>query len=69
MPDIDLGFYEIRWTEWWLVLLGVSFVCVTLFAPSGLGGLVDLWTNRRRAGRQGDYGPDEGAKRNVEGAE
>ncbi|QFU08177.1 leucine/isoleucine/valine transporter permease subunit [Rhodobacteraceae bacterium THAF1] len=68
-PDIDLGIYEVRWTEWWLVLLGVSFVCVTLFAPKGLGGLVDLWTDRRRADRQGDYGPNDGAKRNVEGAE
>ena len=46
-PDIDLGVYEIRWTDWWLVLLGLSFVAVTLFAPQGLGGLVDLWTGRR----------------------
>ena len=23
-PDIDLGFYEIQWTDWWLVLLGLS---------------------------------------------
>ena len=41
-PDIDLGFYVIQWTDWWLVLLGLSFVAVTLFAPKGLGGLVDL---------------------------
>ena len=40
-PDIDLGFYTIQWTDWWLVLLGLSFVAVTLFAPQGLGGLVD----------------------------
>ena len=40
-PDIDLGFYTIRWTDWWLVLLGLSFVAVTLFAPQGLGGLID----------------------------
>ncbi|MEL7097299.1 MAG: urea ABC transporter permease subunit UrtC [Pseudomonadota bacterium] len=40
-PDIPLGFYTIQWTDWWLVLLGVSFVAVTLFAPQGIGGLVD----------------------------
>lgn len=40
-PNIDLGFYTIQWTDWWLVLLGFSFVAVTLFAPQGLGGLVD----------------------------
>lgn len=40
-PDIDLGVYTIQWTDWWLVLLGLSFVAVTLFAPQGLGGLVD----------------------------
>ncbi|KUF09373.1 urea ABC transporter permease subunit UrtC [Pseudoponticoccus marisrubri] len=40
-PDIDLGIYTIQWTDWWLVLLGLSFVAVTLFAPQGLGGLVD----------------------------
>ncbi len=40
-PNIDLGFYTVQWTDWWLVLLGFSFVAVTLFAPQGLGGLVD----------------------------
>ncbi|WP_298437384.1 urea ABC transporter permease subunit UrtC [uncultured Jannaschia sp.] len=66
-PDIDLGFYEIRWTDWWLVLLGLSFVLVTLFAPKGLGGLVDLWTDRRAARtRQGDFGPDVGSRRAEE---
>ncbi|MFN2369435.1 MAG: urea ABC transporter permease subunit UrtC, partial [Desulfurivibrionaceae bacterium] len=32
-PDIDLGFYRINWTDWWLVLLGLGFVAVTLFFP------------------------------------
>ena len=41
-PNINLGFYTIEWTEWWLVLLGLGFVLVTLLAPKGLGGLVDL---------------------------
>ncbi|MFO8126436.1 urea ABC transporter permease subunit UrtC [Yoonia sp.] len=40
-PDINLGFYVIQWTDWWLVLLGVSFVAVTLFFPKGIGGLFD----------------------------
>jgi len=41
VPAINLGFYTILWTDWWLVLLGVSFVCVTLFFPKGIGGLFD----------------------------
>jgi len=40
-PNINLGFYTIQWVDWWLVLLGVSFVLVTLFAPQGIGGLFD----------------------------
>ncbi|MBJ3776040.1 urea ABC transporter permease subunit UrtC [Acuticoccus mangrovi] len=40
-PDINLGFATIQWVDWWQVLLGVAFVCVTLFAPKGIGGLVD----------------------------
>ena len=45
-PDVPLGFYTIQWTDWWLVLLGVSFVAVTLFAPKGIGGLFDLLPKR-----------------------
>jgi urea transport system permease protein len=41
-PDLPLGFYTVKWVDWWLVLLGVSFVLVTLFAPKGIGGLFDL---------------------------
>ena len=40
-PAIPLGFYTIEWTDWWLVLLGFSFVAVTLFFPKGIGGLFD----------------------------
>ncbi|MEM6406811.1 MAG: urea ABC transporter permease subunit UrtC [Pseudomonadota bacterium] len=40
-PDVNLGFYTIQWTDWWLVLLGFSFVAVTLFFPKGIGGLFD----------------------------
>ena len=40
-PDVPLGVYTIQWTDWWLVLLGLSFVAVTLFFPKGIGGLFD----------------------------
>ncbi|MEM8788643.1 MAG: urea ABC transporter permease subunit UrtC [Pseudomonadota bacterium] len=46
-PDLALGPLRIVWTDWWLVLLGLSFVAVTLFAPKGIGGLVDLAVRRR----------------------
>jgi urea transport system permease protein len=48
-PDIDLGFYTISWIAWWPVLLGLGFVLVTLYAPAGLGGLVDHLTRRGRS--------------------
>jgi urea transport system permease protein len=67
-PDINLGFYVIKWTDWWLVFLGLSFVLVTLFAPKGLGGLVDLIVGTPEPDdRHGaDFGPDKGARREVE---
>lgn len=46
-PAIPLGFYTIQWTDWWLVLLGLSFVAVTLFFPKGIGGLFDLIAIRK----------------------
>ncbi|MEP3946267.1 urea ABC transporter permease subunit UrtC [Ascidiaceihabitans sp.] len=49
-PDINLGFYVINWTDWWLVLLGLTFVAVTLFFPKGIGGLFDLLHNRKGDG-------------------
>ena len=36
-PDIDLGVYVVQWTDWWLVLLGLSFVLVTLFVKNTPG--------------------------------
>ncbi|WP_171123783.1 MULTISPECIES: urea ABC transporter permease subunit UrtC [unclassified Ruegeria] len=69
-PDIPLGFYTIKWVDWWQVLLGVSFVLVTLFAPQGIGGLFDLRTNRRAPQRHGAaLGPDESALREKEATE
>lgn len=46
-PDINLGFYVINWTDWWMVLLGLTFVAVTLFFPKGIGGLFDLLQKRK----------------------
>ena len=46
-PSIPLGFYTIQWTDWWLVLLGVSFVAVTLFFPKGIGGLFDYLVRKQ----------------------
>ncbi len=41
-PNIELGPLQIDWVDWWLVLLGLGFVAVTLYAPKGIGGLFDL---------------------------
>ncbi|MWD28261.1 urea ABC transporter permease subunit UrtC [Aquicoccus sp. SCR17] len=66
-PSVDLGFYRIDWVDWWLVVLGLAFVLVTLFAPKGIGGLVDLLTWRRHPDRHGaDLGPDQGSLREEE---
>jgi ABC-type sugar transport system ATPase subunit len=46
-----------KWVDWWPVLLGLSFVLVTLFAPKGIGGLSTC--RRRTPDRHGaDLGPD-----------
>ena len=47
-PDVPLGFYTVKWVDWWLVLLGLSFVMVTLYAPKGIGGLIDLLKRKRK---------------------
>lgn len=66
-PDINLGFATIQWVDWWTVLLGLSFVVVTLFAPRGIGGLFDLIERRRSPARHGAaLGPDAGALREKE---
>ncbi|WP_299881703.1 urea ABC transporter permease subunit UrtC [uncultured Sulfitobacter sp.] len=66
-PDINLGVYTVQWVDWWTILLGLSFVGVTLFAPRGIGGLFDLVAARRMPNRHGqDLGPDAGALREKE---
>ena len=69
-PSVPLGFYTINWVDWWLVLLGLSFVAVTLFAPKGIGGLFDLWQGVRSPDRKGAaLGPDEGSLQEKEAKE
>ncbi|WP_417679540.1 urea ABC transporter permease subunit UrtC [Pseudodonghicola sp.] len=69
-PDVNLGFYTIKWVDWWLIVLGLSFVLVTLFAPKGIGGLFDLIADRRSPDRHGDdLGPDQGSLREKEAVE
>ena len=46
-PNVDLGFARIVWTDWWLVLLGLGFVAVTLFFPKGIGGLFDYLVRKK----------------------
>ena len=66
-PDVPLGFTTIKWVDWWQVMLGLSFVLVTLFAPKGIGGLVDLISGRLSPSRRGaPLGPDQGALREKE---
>ncbi|MFN3824805.1 MAG: urea ABC transporter permease subunit UrtC [Pseudorhodobacter sp.] len=61
-PDIPLGFYTVKWVDWWSIALGLSFVLVTLFAPKGIGGLFDLLQGRLSPNRGGaDLGPDDSA--------
>ncbi|MEM8792881.1 MAG: urea ABC transporter permease subunit UrtC [Pseudomonadota bacterium] len=66
-PDLNLGIYTIKWVDWWTVLLGLSFVAVTLFFPKGIGGLFDLLSDRRNPDRHGaDLGPEQGSLREKE---
>jgi urea transport system permease protein len=69
-PDLNLGFYTVKWVDWWLVVLGLSFVAVTILAPKGIGGLFDLWQGLRAPDRRGaPLGPDDGALREKEAVE
>jgi urea transport system permease protein len=70
VPDVPLGFYTIKWVDWWSVALGLAFVLVTLFAPKGLGGLADLAQGIRPPDRKGaPLGPDDGALQEKEARE
>ncbi len=69
-PDVVIGPLRIQWVDWWTVLLGLSFVGVTLFAPKGISGIVDWIAERRAPDRHGkDLGPAPGSLREQEGQE
>jgi urea transport system permease protein len=62
LPDIPLGPLSLNWVDWWLVILGLAFVAVTLFAPKGIGGLFDRFQRLAPPDRKGaPLGPDPGA--------
>ena len=67
VPSIPLGFATINWVDWWQVLLGAGFVCVTLFAPKGIGGLFDRLAGKHAPDRKGTpLGPDDGSLQEQE---
>ncbi|GLS85283.1 urea ABC transporter permease subunit UrtC [Cypionkella aquatica] len=69
-PSIPLGFMTINWVDWWQVLLGAAFVCVTLFAPKGIGGLFDRFAGFHAPDRKGaPLGPDQGSLQEKEALE
>ena len=41
IPNIDFGLFTLKWVDWWVVILGLSFVITTLYAPKGIGGLIE----------------------------
>ncbi|MFM2355221.1 MAG: urea transporter permease subunit UrtC [Pseudomonadota bacterium] len=67
LPDIPLGPVSLNWVDWWLVLLGLSFVAVTLLAPKGIGGIFDRLLHIRTPDRKGaPLGPDDGSLQEQE---
>ena len=66
-PSIPLGFATINWVDWWQVLLGLAFVCVTIFAPKGIGGVFDRLAGLHTPDRKGaSLGPDDGSLQEQE---
>jgi urea transport system permease protein len=41
IPNIEFGIFTFKWVDWWVVILGFSFVITTLYAPRGIGGLIE----------------------------
>lgn len=69
-PSIPLGVYTIDWVDWWQVLLGLSFVAVTLWAPKGIGGVFDRFQGLHSPDRKGQpLGPDAGSLQESEAVE
>jgi urea transport system permease protein len=67
LPDIPLGPFSLHRVDWWLVILGLSFVAVTLFAPKGIAGLFDRSQRSGMPDRKGaPLGHDDGGLREQE---
>jgi urea transport system permease protein len=67
VPSINLGLTTISWVDWWLVILGLAFVAVTLFAPKGIGGFFDRFQRIGTPDRKGaPLGPDDGSLQEQE---
>ena len=41
IPNIDFWIININWVDWWLIILGLSFVSITLITQNGLFGLIE----------------------------
>ena len=48
IPNIDFGVFTFKWVDWWVVILGLSFVITTLYAPKGIGGLVEIMFRKKQ---------------------
>ena len=61
------GTWKNKRVDWWLVLLGATFVIVTLVAPKGIGGLFDRFHRIGTPDRKGaQLGPDVGSLQEKE---
>ena len=40
IPNIDFWIININWVDWWLIILGLSFVSITLITQNGLFGII-----------------------------
>ena len=48
ISNIDFGIFTVNWVDWWVVILGLSFVITTLYAPKGIGGLVEIMFRKKQ---------------------
>lgn len=48
IPNINFGIFTLKWVDWWVVILGLSFVITTLYAPKGIGGLVEIMFRKKQ---------------------
>ena len=41
IPNVDFWIININWVDWWLIILGLSFVSITLITQNGFFGLIE----------------------------